>query len=55
MIREIFLYHKDFCIKYNLNGLIREYNKAMKAIPAPVKSMTQQLVLNANMLASLCM
>lgn len=39
----------DFsCAKYNLNCSIREYNKVIKAIPAPFKSMTQKLVLHAN-------
>ncbi len=30
-----FLYYSDLCDKFNLQCAIREYNKVMKAIPAP--------------------
>lgn len=43
-----FLDHKDFYVKYNLNCSISECNNVMKAISPPFKSVTQQLVLNAN-------
>ncbi len=42
------LYYIDLYDKFNLQCSIREYNKVMKAIPAPLQTMIQQFVLYSN-------
>lgn len=42
------LNYRDLCDKFNFQCTIREYNKVLKAIPAPLKMMIKQFVMYSN-------
>lgn len=43
-----FLNHGEFCDQFNLRCPIKEYNKVLNVIPAPLKTMIQQTLMHFN-------
>lgn len=48
-----FLNYEDFCETFNFRCPIREFNRVIKAIPVPLKTMIQQLLLHSNIVSEL--